>query len=241
MVTICEICNKEFASRQSLWNHKTRKHVNTDNHNDNHDNHCDNHNDNPNDYRVHSKNKKYYCTKCNKIFNNYQNRWRHEKNCDDIKTIHKKDEIIETLQQKIIRMEEQYVEEIKKQSELINQLMAIMNKNCKIHPRVSKKPSLNPLGSGKTLQKINKQLGNNNVINEYNGPIQNNLIISMGKEKLCETFSKKEKINVLNRKFNSLPYLIEYAHFNDKYPQFIRLVSILLKQNSNPSLSTDSY
>ena len=39
-------------------------------------------------------------------------------------------------------------------------------------------------------------------------------------ENLTEVFSKKEKINILKYRFNSLPQLVEYAHFNDKYPQF---------------------
>jgi hypothetical protein len=89
-------------------------------------------------------------------------------------------------------------------------LMDIMNKNCKVHP--------------KTLQKINKQLnGDNNIINENNGTVTNNItynIIGLGHENLTEIFSKKEKMNILKYRFNSLPQLVEYAHFNDKYPQF---------------------
>ncbi len=70
--------------------------------------------------------------------------------------------------------------------------------------------------------KINKQLnGDNNIINENNGTINNNtFIIALGHENLQETFSKKEKINVLKNRFNSLPFLVEYTHFNSKYPQF---------------------
>jgi len=34
-----------------------------------------------NNNRVTQENKKYNCSKCNKLFNNYQNRWKHEKIC----------------------------------------------------------------------------------------------------------------------------------------------------------------
>jgi len=87
-----------------------------------------------------------------------------------------------------------------------------MNKNCKVHP--------------KTLHKINNKLNSNQInnsgnMNMNNGTINNNTyILSFGDENLMETFSKKEKLNVLKHKFNCLPYLVEYTHFNEKYPQF---------------------
>ena len=88
-------------------------------------------------------------------------------------------------------------------------ISSLINKNCKVHP--------------KTLQKINKQLnGDHNIINENNGTINNNTfnIIALGHENLSEVFSKKEKMAILKNKFYCLPELVEYTHFNDKYPQF---------------------
>lgn len=87
-------------------------------------------------------------------------------------------------------------------NDLKKQLLHYMNKNCKVHP--------------KTLVKINKQLNNcnNNIItNNYN-------IIQLGKEELSQIFSNKEKLDVLNKGFESLDFLVSYTHFNDKYPQF---------------------
>jgi hypothetical protein len=37
---------------------------------------------------------------------------------------------------------------------------------------------------------------------------------------LTDVFSKKEKMAILKYKYCSLPQLVEYTHFNDKYPQF---------------------
>ena len=72
----------------------------------------------------------------------------------------------------------------------------------------------------KTLQKINKQLINDNK--NINNSIVNNTynIIGLGYENLTEVFSKKEKMAILKNRFYCLPELVEYTHFNDKYPQF---------------------
>ena len=81
MEFICKICNKNYKSYQSLWNHNHKYHYN---HNDNLDNHKDNHSDNLNNHiDNHIKLKQYYCGKCNKEFSQFQNRWRHEKTCKE--------------------------------------------------------------------------------------------------------------------------------------------------------------
>jgi len=80
-------------------NHNHKYHDNPHNHNDNLDNHSDNQSDNLNN---HIKLKQYYCGKCNKEFSQFQNRWRHEKNCKEIS----KNEIInnQNLKQEIIEL-----------------------------------------------------------------------------------------------------------------------------------------
>ena len=88
--------------------------------------------------------------------------------------------------------------------EIKNQLIETMNKNCKVHP--------------KTLQKINKQLNCNNMVKNTNNITYN--IIGLGHENLSEVFSRKEKMAILKNRFYCLPELVEYTHFNDKYPQF---------------------
>ena len=66
-----------------------------------------------------------------------------------------------------------------------------------------------------TLQKINNS-GNMN-----NGTINNTInIMALGQENIDEVLSKTDKIAILNKKENALPYMIEMVHFNDKYPQF---------------------
>jgi hypothetical protein len=148
--------------------------------------------------------KKIICEYCNFEFTRIDSLKKHYNRCKQkagtINVLQEKNEILE-------KKLEQTTEELNNIKSL---LLEFMNKNCKVHP--------------KQLQKINKQLnGNNNTINENNstnnGTINNTFILGLGKENLPELFSKKEKLLVLNQKYNSLPYLVEYAHFNDKYPQ----------------------
>jgi chaperonin cofactor prefoldin len=99
------------------------------------------------------------------------------------------------LNEKRINKYEKDIEELKKQ---INDLI---NNNCKMHY--------------KTLQKINNN-GNMNT-----GTINNTInIMALGQENIDEVLSKTDKIAILNKKENALPYMIEMVHFNDKYPQF---------------------
>jgi hypothetical protein len=87
--------------------------------------------------------------------------------------------------------------------------LELINKNCKVHP--------------KTLQKINKQLnlnGDHNVINENNTINNTYNLIALGHENLTNVFSRKEKMAILKYRYCSLPHMVEYTHFNDKYPQF---------------------
>ena len=70
-----------------------------------------------------------------------------------------------------------------------------------------------------TLKKLNsfnlaeEQSSSDTINNTYN-------IIALGHENLIDVFSKKEKMAILKYRYCSLPHLVEYTHFNDKYPQF---------------------
>ena len=112
--------------------------------------------------------------------------------------------------------QEQQNQEIKKT------LMELINKNCKVHPKTL---LASPCGSSyaRCAQKINKQLnGDHNTVNETTNNIINNNynIIALGHENLTDVFSRKEKMAILKYRYSSLSHLVEYAHFNDKYPQF---------------------
>ena len=81
-------------------------------------------------------------------------------------------------------------------------------------------------------------IGNNNInkitkINKYTTNSNNNiqLTINFGNEDLMNEFTDKEQIKILNKRYNCLEYLIEYTHFNDKFPQFQNMYIDDLKSN----------
>ena len=90
----CKKCNRMYSSASSLCNHTTKFHTNNNNNIDNHNNHSYNHNNNIDNHSIIIDNpttistklvevkKTYQCKICNKEFNYYQNRWRHEKTCN---------------------------------------------------------------------------------------------------------------------------------------------------------------
>ena len=78
----CNECNKKYSSYKSLWNHNKKFHNVTDNTN----NTLIIQNNVPNNTSIITNNsslnpKKYNCCSCNKEFNNFQNRWKHQKIC----------------------------------------------------------------------------------------------------------------------------------------------------------------
>ena len=153
-----------------------------------------------NGYKILKDNKYIYiCKHCNKEYEYRQSRNRHQKNCYITS--------FEKLKKENVELKENFQNQV---NDLKQQLSDLMNKTYKMHP--------------KTLQKINKQLNNNcNIFqkNEYNINNINNInIVQFGKEDVINKLSKKEQLMILNKKHQSLNHLIEYVHFNDKFPQY---------------------
>lgn len=87
----CKVCNKNYSSASSLWNHNSKFHkihIIPDNTLIIPDN------------TLIIPNKKYNCRSCLKLFTNFQNRWKHEKICK-----YKKEKILE-LEKKINNLED---------------------------------------------------------------------------------------------------------------------------------------
>ena len=186
----CDICNKNYKSKNSLGNHNRKFHSGNQS-NISHDKPKNQHPIN----QISAC--KYTCKYCNKKYKHIQSRWKHEQKCK-----------INYNNEKEILQKENL--ELKKElKEIKEQMLDLMNKSCKMHP--------------KTLQKINNQLNNCNITNIN--------IVQFGKEDILNTLSRKEKINILNNGYQSFNKLIEYVHFNDKYPQFKNIAITNLKDN----------
>jgi hypothetical protein len=214
----CEICNKYYKSIQSLSNHKSRYHkkskpkVNIEDTIGKPKVNINHASGKPkvniyNDINNEEDNIKYYkCNFCDKKYSYKQSKYRHQKSCKENFLVQN-----EKLKQDV----ENIREEVKEQ------LIEILKKECKMHP--------------KTLQKINKQLlQQNNSGNINNGTINNITnynIIQLGEENLLDVLSKREQIMILNKKHQSLNHYIEMVHFNDNFPQFKNIAVTNMKDN----------
>ena len=198
----CNICNKKYKSYQSLWNHNKRFHSHG----------SEKHPKAPGMLRNapyapkfsennETVNEKITCEFCKKEFSKKSNLNRHI-NLNRCKV---KNDILE--KEKLV-MKEEFKKELEKvKHDMRIEMMDIIKKSCKMHP--------------KTLQKINNQLNNCNIIN----------IVQLGKEDVVGTLSSKDKLNILNNKYLSFNKLIEHVHFNDKYPQFKNIAITNLKDD----------
>lgn len=149
-----------------------------------------------------SKSTEIICDDCNKKFASVRNLHRHHEICKlrqnqvDILKLEN-----DRLKNDIIIKEEQFKNDMDELKKMVNELL---NKNCKMHY--------------KTLQKINTSAGRD----QNNGIINNNTIniVALGREDIDKVLTKTDKLTILNKKENALPYMIELVHFNDKFPQF---------------------
>jgi hypothetical protein len=186
----CKICIKQYKSYQSLWNHNHKFHSNITIQKPTITNQI------PSikqpEIQPVITGCKYICKFCNKSFNHYNNKWRHQKTCKH------KSNIVE--ENKLLK---QSLDEIKKQ------LLTIMNDKCKIHPKTLNK-----------INKQINNTNSNNTNNTNNGIINNYITVALGKENLAEVLSKKEKLDILNNRSLVLENLVKYIHFNENYPQF---------------------
>jgi hypothetical protein len=190
----CNICDKSYSSRQSLWNHNTKFHKYDNqpkiNNNQPKINIQDDKNQHDININQHTPVKsKLVCKYCNKVFSYIQSRWRHEIKCKTESTT----------------LVAQQNEELRKQMEEMKQQIANLLKSCKIHP--------------KTLQKINNQINNNNN-NTNNGTINNNVIMKFGNVNINEVLSNKQIMSILHKPFVSVEECVKMIHFNDKLPQY---------------------
>ena len=185
----CNICDKKYKHRQSLNNHNRKFHPKNE----------PNIRQNPPNILQNPPKSSIInpleCIYCHKIFKRSDFLKKHNdlNRCKIKKKLEKENAELKKQNQEL---KEKYGKEIE---ELKKQLLELINRKGKIHH--------------KTLQKINKQ---NNIQNNT----QNNInIIGFCHENLNELFSKKEKLKILKNRYGSLNSLIEYAHFNDKYPE----------------------
>lgn len=196
------------------------------------------------------KNVHISCSDCNKSFKTYQSMWIHKKRK------HKSDEAEINNEYKCQYCEKTYVrnftlkrhlgtckyknkvdnmeykiiqEKINSNPTLLSKI--IENNNVSDIYKISTKVKNTPVNyynieNNKNYTQNNQQTLNNSHNNSHNNNYNIN-ILSLGNENLPELLSNNEQLKILNQRRNSLIYLVEHAHLNDKYPQ---LQTILLKE-----------
>lgn len=134
----CNICDKLYKSYQSLWNHNRKFHNNNNNHNviiqsskSNPSVIQKSSKSNPKVIQHSSQNNSniFCCSFCSKTFKYKQGKWKHEQKCS---IENNKDKIINDLKQTIIDLQTNQKQEFDK---LKKQLLDMMNKKCKMHPK----------------------------------------------------------------------------------------------------------
>jgi prophage antirepressor-like protein len=184
----CDICNKFYASYKSRWCHKNKFHKNESNNvviaNVN------NVNTNVNTItNVNIVNKKIIkCENCSTVFSSRQAKYLHKKKACKNNPDKKLDNNID-----------------KKLEEFKNNILELLKKEVKIHP--------------KTLQKINKNLINNSQSNQSETIKINNCNHSGSENKIIQSKDKKYLFdfnnNLLLESFNNKP--IKYFYFNNQF------------------------
>jgi hypothetical protein len=213
----CEICQKNYSSRQSLFRHKKNIHDPSSEKSTKSKPFQEKSKPkvNQNDYNGHPKvnmsklnegvDVSYlFCKYCNKKYKFKQSKSRHEKKCP------KKEDM----------------DSIKKEYDVLKQeLLKLIKRNCKIHPNTLKKMCRdNNITIDNSIINNNQQITNNNQrITNNNQQITNNVqILTFGYEgdAIHEALTKKDKIKILKSGRGSLLQLVKHVHFNDDLPQF---------------------
>jgi len=118
----CNICKKFYKNSKSLWKHNYNFHKK------------------PNKQYINSAkhliniekedNKIYFCKICNKSFNFYQSRWRHEKTC---KKEDKNDNKIKLLEKEIEKLKEMFQQQLKIHPKTLNKINNQLNNSGTIN------------------------------------------------------------------------------------------------------------
>ena len=224
----CKICNKFYASTNSLWNHNNKFHKNISNENivesqpiliESQPNIVESQ---PN---IVESQPIFNCKYCNNVYKHKQSKFKHEQKCKMKNNIQP---IIEN-NNKIEKLEKEN-EEIKN---TIVELKNIIMQQAKIHP--------------KTLQKINKQLINNNsnsnntTNNTINNTIINNTYVKYGSVPHSRVLSEEKILSILNKPYKSIEESIKLIHFNKNLPEYNNILITNMKDNIAYTFDGDKF
>ena len=186
---ICKICNKNYASYQSLWIHNKKYHIIDSHHESKHLEHFESkHSKHGKHIVVSNENKEYKCKKCNNSYKHKQSKSRHEKTC-------KKEIVI--IDDKLIKIE--------KNQELMQQKLDQI--------LIEKKQE-----TKKTNQEINGDhniINSVNVINNFNNDNLSYITPDFFKNLLKETLFEEDHYKVLPKVIEEVKFNKEHSENNN--------------------------
>lgn len=230
----CITCDKHYASRQSLHNHKKKYH-----------NTPETVNKPINSKKVYNVNQKsvlsqskvsqksvkskyyneqnyienqeqngYKCKYCGRIYKHKQSKYNHLKKCEERK-IAEECKLDNKLVKKTELMENELIC-LKRENKLIKKENKELNKVC----------NLNGNKRNLSIRTQNNNINTKNINNSKNiqntNNIQNNIIniVPLGKEELQSIFTDDEQVEVLKRQYNSLQHLIFKIYNDEKFSKY---------------------
>jgi hypothetical protein len=198
----CKVCNKDYSSYKSLWNHNKKFHSNIKtNNNENITNYNENITNN-NENITNNIGKKFNCKYCCKQFNYNQNKWDHEKNYCKNKTNNNE---IENLKNTINEMKKQF--------------SLILKEKGKMHHKTLQKIN-------NQLNNTTNSNNSNNTNNINNGNIINNTFVKFG-----ELEYQKVLNNSQIKQYQSLEESIKQIHFNEELPEYSNIFITNMKDD----------
>jgi hypothetical protein len=216
-----------------LWKHNKIKHINVDNTNNTLSNIDNTLHNTTKEVEKNLIKQSYNCNYCNRLFNHFQNRWKHEKICKN--KINIKNNKLTELEIKKIELEKINAEsnKIKEEKEKINaekeliKLKIKLQSGSRLDSRTFK--TMNKMLMAKSYNKnINSNNTTNNIQNIQN--INNISLVGSGKEELLEILTKKEKRQIMNSGFLCLEKIIEISNLGN-YNKFKNIIITNLKDN----------
>jgi len=198
----CNICNKTYSSKSSLYNHNKKYHTNKSNINQNIINYTT---IIPQKTTIIPQNTtKINCKYCNKTLSRYDAVKRHELKCKN------KNKIEDVLKLELAKEEKE-----------ILKLKLKLQKSTKIDNVSLKK--LNKILIERRNKNIQNNTINNNTVNNYN-------LVGFGKEDVINILTNQDKKVILNAKYGCLEKLIETVHCGN-YNQFKNIVLTNINDN----------
>jgi len=166
--------------------------------------------------------KDYFCNKCKKYYSSSKTLWTHNKKFHSNDKINKLkcdycDKSYTFVQGKYFHMKKCKLlhDEKLKEENLLKEKIKIMEKQIE---------ELQNNKSSKITKHINSHNTTNNIVNNIK-------LVTFGREDIAFTLTDKEKLEVLNKKYMALDYIVEEYHFGNKYPQWHNVIITNLKDN----------